>query len=76
MRYIAFFDLDNTILRINSGEALLRRAYKKGILSTWQLIIAYSLAIRHKLHLIDPLKIIEKLGNWLAESPVEDIESL
>jgi len=76
MSYVAFFDLDNTILRINSGEALLRRAYKNGILSTWKLINAYCLAVIHKLHLIDPLKIIEIISSWLAGLSVNDIEKL
>jgi HAD superfamily hydrolase (TIGR01490 family) len=76
MRYIAFFDLDNTILKINSGEALLRRAYKNGLLSIWKLINAYYLAILYKLNIMDPSTIIEKLSGWLAKSPVKDIEIL
>lgn len=76
MRYVAFFDLDNTILNINSGEALLRRAYKNGILSTRKLINTYYLSILYKVNLIDSLEIIEKLAAWLAESAVNDIESL
>ena len=76
MRYVAFFDLDHTILNINSGEALLRRAYKNGLLSTWKLIHTYYLTILYKLHLLDPLKIIEKLSSWLAQSTVNDLENL
>jgi HAD superfamily hydrolase (TIGR01490 family) len=76
MSYAAFFDLDNTILKINSGEALLRRAYQNGSLSTWKLMNAYYLAILYKLNLIDPSTIIEKLSSWLAKSAVNDIESL
>ena len=76
MRYVAFFDLDNTILKINSGEALLRRAYKNGLLSIRKLIHAYYLAILYRLKLIDPSAIIEKLNGWLAKSPVNEIETL
>ncbi len=76
MEYVAFFDLDKTILKINSGEALLRRAYKNGLLSIWKLINAYYLAILYKLNFIDPSKIIERLSGWLAKWPVKDIESL
>jgi HAD superfamily hydrolase (TIGR01490 family) len=76
MRYVAFFDLDNTILKINSGEAFIRRAYKNGLLSNRKLIHAYCLAILYKLNLIDPSAIIEKLNGWLAKSPVNDIETL
>jgi putative phosphoserine phosphatase/1-acylglycerol-3-phosphate O-acyltransferase len=76
MTYVAFFDLDHTILKINSGEALLRRAYKNGQLSTWKLIHAYYLAISHKLKLIDSSAIIKTLGTWLAKASVDDIEKL
>ena len=76
MSYIAFFDLDNTILKINSGEALLRRAHKNGVLSIRKLITAYYLAILYKLKIIDPARIIEKLAAWLTKFPVSDIESL
>jgi HAD superfamily hydrolase (TIGR01490 family) len=76
MRYIAFFDVDNTILKINSGEAFLRRAYKNGLLSTWKLIKAYYLAILYRLKIIHPSTIIEKLYSWLAKSSVDNIETL
>jgi len=76
MRYAAFFDLDNTILKINSGESFLRRAYKNGFLSNRRLIHAYCLGILYKFKVIDPLAIIEKLNGWLAKAPVNDIETL
>lgn len=76
MSYIAFFDLDHTILKINSGEALFKRAYEKGILSKRKLIRAYFLAVLHQLNLIDSLKIIEKFTVWLAKYPVKDVENL
>jgi len=76
MRYVAFFDLDNTILKINSGESFLRRAYKNGFLSNRKLIHAYCLGLLYKFKVIDPLAIIEKLNGWLAKAPVNDIENL
>jgi HAD superfamily hydrolase (TIGR01490 family) len=76
MRYVAFFDLDNTILKIKSGEALLRKAYKNGLLSNWKLINAYYLATLYKINLIDSSLIIDKLSGLLAKSPVIEIETL
>jgi HAD superfamily hydrolase (TIGR01490 family) len=73
MRYVAFFDLDNTILKINSGESFLRRAYKNGLLSKRKLIHAHYLAVLYNFGLADPPAIIEKLNGWLAEAPVNDI---
>jgi HAD superfamily hydrolase (TIGR01490 family) len=76
MKYAAFFDLDHTILKINSGESFLRRAYKNGLLSDRKLLHAYCLAILYKCNLADPSAIIEKLNGWLAKAPVKSIESL
>jgi HAD superfamily hydrolase (TIGR01490 family) len=76
MSYVAFFDLDHTILKINSGEALLRRAYKNRLLSTGKLIRVYCLFVFYKAHLTDPLTIIEKISGWLTESTVDEIEML
>jgi len=76
MRYVAFFDLDHTILKTNSGEALIRRAHKNGLLSLRNLLMAYVLAALYKLHILDPLNIIEKISGWLAETSVSEIEKL
>ena len=76
MGYVAFFDLDNTIIKINSGEALLKRAYKNGLLSAWRLINAYYLSLLYRFHLTDPLRIIEKMSKWLAGATPSDIEVL
>jgi HAD superfamily hydrolase (TIGR01490 family) len=76
MGYAAFFDLDHTILKINSGEAFLRRAYKNGLLSSRKLIHAYYLAVLYKFNAKDPSVIIEKLNSWLANVPVYEIEAL
>ncbi len=76
MKYAAFFDLDHTLISINSGEALLHRAYRNGVLSTRNLIHAYILALLYKAHILDPLTLIERFGGWLAQSKVSDIENL
>jgi HAD superfamily hydrolase (TIGR01490 family) len=76
MGYVAFFDLDHTILKINSGESFLRRAYKNGLLSNRKLMQAYGLAILYKFNLADPSAIIEKLNGWLANASVHDVATL
>ncbi|MBK7212991.1 MAG: haloacid dehalogenase-like hydrolase [Bacteroidales bacterium] len=76
MKYIAFFDLDHTILSVNSGEALLKRGYEKGLVSVWKLITALLLTLIYKLHLVDPLKLIGISGKWLANASVAEIEAL
>jgi HAD superfamily hydrolase (TIGR01490 family) len=76
MRYAAFFDLDHTILNINSGEPFLHRAHKNGILSDRRLIQAYYLSLLYKIHAADPWAIIEKLNGWLAKATVKDVDAL
>ena len=76
MNYFAFFDVDHTILKINSAGALLRGAYKKGILSKRRLISACLLGLLYKLKIIDSERIIKKFASWLANYPVNEMESL
>ncbi|MFA6400787.1 MAG: HAD-IB family hydrolase [Salinivirgaceae bacterium] len=76
MSYFAFFDIDHTILKINSGEVLLRMAHKKGLLSNRKLISAYFLSVLYRLKLIDSARILEKFASWLANYPVSEMENL
>lgn len=46
--YIVFFDLDDTILAVNSGRILIKECYRKGIISRGKLLKAYKLSILHK----------------------------
>ena len=75
-KYTAFFDLDHTILNINSGEALLKEAYKKRLLSFRKLVIAYGMALLYKLRMLEPLKILTKLADLIASVPVHEFETL
>lgn len=66
MDHYVFFDLDKTILSINSGKILFKTAYKRGILSTRKMGITYGLELLNRLNLVDPLKVIRKFPPWLA----------
>jgi HAD superfamily hydrolase (TIGR01490 family) len=63
--YIVFFDIDRTITGEISGNALTKRAYKKGLLSTSDLLYALYLSLLYKLKLKDPLKIIGTMTGWV-----------
>jgi HAD superfamily hydrolase (TIGR01490 family) len=63
--YIAFFDLDGTIISANSGEALIRFAYKKGYLTGLDLARGLYLALLYRLRLRDTFKIISSMLRWL-----------
>jgi len=74
--YVAFFDLDKTILSINSGSVLVREAYKMGLLSSSDLLNAISLSLLHKLHLRDTALIVSGMGRWLKGVTVDEMTVL
>jgi len=62
---IAFFDIDKTIIKINSGEALIKMAYRKGVMSTLGIVKAVYAGVQYKYSMKDTHKIIQKMGRWL-----------
>jgi len=76
--YIAFFDLDDTLIRANSGKLLAKSAYKQGMMSLQDLIKAVWLLLLYKFSLLDSEKIIAGMVKWLAgvsEKSVIDLSS-
>jgi len=65
-RDIAFFDIDKTIIRINSGEALIRQAYRKGVMSTYGIMKAIYTGIQFKYSMKDTHKLILRMSSWLG----------
>jgi putative phosphoserine phosphatase/1-acylglycerol-3-phosphate O-acyltransferase len=63
--YIAFFDLDQTITKSISGKALARGAYRKGLMTLYDLANAIFLSLVFRLKLKDPLKIIDDMVSWV-----------
>ena len=74
--YIAFFDLDRTITGEISGNALTKRAYKKGIMTHLDLAYAIYLSLLYKLSLRDQLKIIDTMISWVKGIPEESMNEL
>jgi HAD superfamily hydrolase (TIGR01490 family) len=75
-RYVAFFDLDKTILNINSGTVLVRESYKSGFMSTADLLHAIYLSLLYKFHLRDTSTIISAMGNWLKGLTINEVNLL
>jgi HAD superfamily hydrolase (TIGR01490 family) len=75
-RYVAFFDLDKTILSINSGSVLVREAYKRGLMSTSDLINAVYLSWLYKFNLRDTALIVAGMGRWLKGLTVDEVYDL
>jgi HAD superfamily hydrolase (TIGR01490 family) len=74
--YIAFFDLDRTIISANSGSILVRQAYKGGLLSTKSLLSAIYQSYLYKFNLRDTNQIISKMGSWVKGFPAEALINL
>jgi len=77
-RYIAFFDLDDTLIRANSGKLLVRGAYNKGMMSLSDLIKALWLSFLYKFRLLNSEKIIAGMFKWLegmSEKSLSDLSS-
>jgi HAD superfamily hydrolase (TIGR01490 family) len=71
--YIAFFDLDLTITKSISGKALVKGAYRKGLLTNWNLLNAILLSLEFRLKLKDPLKILDDMVSWVKGIPENSI---
>jgi HAD superfamily hydrolase (TIGR01490 family) len=74
--YIAFFDLDHTLTKSISGQALVRAAYRKGLLSHRDLLNAIFLSLIFRLKLKDPLRIIDVMVSWTNGIPEKTMVEL
>jgi len=63
--YIAFFDVDRTLIHANSGEILIKRAHSNGVMSTKDFIHAFYLSLLHKFNLRDTDKLINGMAGWV-----------
>ncbi len=75
-KYIVFFDIDETVIRINSSTVIIKAAYKIGLISTLKLLNAIYLVILYKLKLKDPKKIIEQIGTWITGINVDEFNKM
>ncbi len=67
--YAAFFDLDRTIINLNSGELLVRQAYKNGLMSKTDILKGFYFTLLYKLDLKPTEAIIEGMARWMAGLP-------
>jgi HAD superfamily hydrolase (TIGR01490 family) len=74
--YMAFFDLDRTIIKAVSGKSLARGAWKHGLMKRSDLVQAIYLSIVYKLGFIDPLKIVTRMAGWVRGLSEDTLETL
>ena len=92
LRTAAFFDMDRTLLRCNTGTRWLQYLRKRGEISLWNALRAATWLARYKLSLLDmeavtaiavadlkgspEREIIEKAGKWLKEEILAEVAPL
>jgi putative phosphoserine phosphatase/1-acylglycerol-3-phosphate O-acyltransferase len=64
--YIAFYDLDHTILDGNSATHLVQEAHNRGVMTERQYRLAVWLSILYKLNIGEPIKMINRMLSWLT----------
>ncbi len=64
-KYIAFFDLDRTIIKTNSGKTLIKQAYKHKLLSRTDLFKGIYLSLLYRFNLRETTGIINSMVSWM-----------
>jgi HAD superfamily hydrolase (TIGR01490 family) len=75
-KYIVFFDLDQTITKTISGKELAKGAFRKGLLTRWDLVKAVVLSLLFRFNLRGQLKIIDDMVSWVKGIPEKTIIDL
>jgi len=75
-QYFVFFDIDRTIVDMNSGFALGKAAYKQGMLRFPDIVNALFYAALYKLKLRSAEKMITGMGAWLKGLSAETVSML
>ncbi len=74
--YVAFFDLDHTLIMANSGKLLIREAREKDLMTSFDLARALWLSFLYKFSLRNTEKIIAGMLKWLEGVPVKKVNEL
>lgn len=66
-RYVAFFDVDKTILSINSGSAMVRASAREGLTGYRRLAEAAFFTGLHRANILKAETIINRLAGWFTD---------
>ena len=72
-RPAAFFDIDHTVLEINSGSKWIKYQRRSGQMSLWQLVEAVSWLVRYRFGLLDFEAMAKKVLKHYKGKPVDPI---
>lgn len=74
--YVAFFDLDHTILRISSGEVMFRGSRESGIIGPRQAAVAMIITILYRAGFMSADSAVARWTSWYGGLPVEEMAPL
>lgn len=76
IEYIAFFDLDRTLARMNSGHSMVKTAYDTGMIGKRDLLKAVMQTLLYKLRITGTEKMIYGMGRWMKGMNRKTLHSL
>jgi HAD superfamily hydrolase (TIGR01490 family) len=74
--YLAFFDLDGTIISVYSATEIVREAVRRGLMNRVDVVKAIYLSLLYKFKLKDEFKTIHEMMLWLRGAPEKTISDL
>ena len=75
MKIAAFFDMDGTLLSVNSGAKYLQLIYRKGLISKRQLAKGFAWVMQYKLGILDAERVFDlAIKSAAGDSEAEMIE--
>lgn len=75
-KYLAFFDLDGTIISVYSATAIVGEAVRRGLMRRADVIKAVYLSVLYRFKLKDEFKTIHEMMSWLQGVPEKTIDDL
>ncbi|MBT3422425.1 MAG: HAD-IB family hydrolase [Bacteroidetes bacterium] len=74
--YLVLFDLDRTILSTNSGNILVREAYKHKLMTSREFMKAAYLGLCYRLEVRDTMMILEEMAEWMEGIAEKELQAL
>ncbi|MBW1814357.1 MAG: haloacid dehalogenase-like hydrolase [Deltaproteobacteria bacterium] len=64
-KYIAFFDIDNTVISATSGKVMAANGYREGLISNLNLMEGLVLSLLYRFKLMKSENVIKLMARWL-----------
>jgi len=72
-RYVAFFDIDKTVISATSGKVMAIHGYRAGLLSHRNLVEGIVLSLLYRVRLMKSESVIKLMAKWLKGMPEKEI---